>query len=305
MSTTTETQLSVQTQPAIVKKFEEGTLENVISKVSTFVSNGDIRLPANYSPENAIRSAFLMLQDQKTASGTPVLEACTKDSIANSMLKMVVQGMNPVKNQCYFIPYSNILSYQRSYFGAIALAKRVSNVADIKSKAIYEGDEFAFEMDMDTMRQRVVKHVQSMDSIDPDKVKGAYAVIFFEDGTRDLEVMTMKQIRTAWEQGATKGNSPAHKRFADEMSEKTVANRAAKIFINSSDDSDLMGEDQTPDLQAANVQAEINQNANKKQVGFAQPIQIETKKEQVKEAVPVAAAPVEEEKPTQTNKPDF
>lgn len=46
----------------------------------------------------------------------------------------------------------------------------------------------------------------------------------------------MAQIRAAWGQGATKGGSPAHKNFAEEMAKKTVIGRACKAIINSSDD---------------------------------------------------------------------
>jgi recombination protein RecT len=60
-----------------------------------------------------------------------------------------------------------------------------------------------------------------------------------EDGTKNLEVMNMAQIRKAWDQGATKGNSPAHKNFPDQMCKKTVTNRAVKLLISSSDDSAL------------------------------------------------------------------
>jgi len=51
--------------------------------------------------------------------------------------------------------------------------------------------------------------------------------------------MTMKDIRTAWNQGATKGNSPAHKNFPDQMAIRTVMNRAIKIEVASSNDSHL------------------------------------------------------------------
>ena len=52
--------------------------------------------------------------------------------------------------------------------------------------------------------------------------------------------MTMDQIKKAWGQGATKGGSPAHKDFTEEMAKKTVINRACKRFINTSDDSPVL-----------------------------------------------------------------
>ena len=53
----------------------------------------------------------------------------------------------------------------------------------------------------------------------------------------------MNQIRQAWEQGATKGQSPAHKRFPDQMAMKTAIGRACKLFISTSDDAGLFSDE--------------------------------------------------------------
>ena len=72
--------------------------------------------------------------------------------------------------------------------------------------------------------------------------------------------MNMEQIRQAWKQGATKGESPAHKNFPDQMAIKTVIGRALKIKIGSSDDSELLKDNPV----SAEVKEEISQNAGKK-----------------------------------------
>ena len=77
--------------------------------------------------------------------------------------------------------------------------------------------------------------------------------------------MTMAEIRQAWMQGATKGNSPAHKNFPAEMSKKTVISRACKLFISSSDDSSLF-DDEPEDIRSANARQQANDNANKEEV---------------------------------------
>ena len=61
-----------------------------------------------------------------------------------------------------------------------------------------------------------------------------------EDGPIHTEVMNISQIKSAWNQGAAKGNSGAHKNFTDEMAKKTVINRACKNFVCTSDDSDIL-----------------------------------------------------------------
>ena len=104
---------------------------------------------------------------------------------------------------------------------------------------IYEGDDFEYEIDAETGRKRILKHKQDFKNIDNNKILGAYATVPLNDGTKHVEIMPMTQIRHAWMQGATKGQSPAHKNFPDQMAIKTVIGRACKLFISTSDDSGL------------------------------------------------------------------
>ena len=86
----------------------------------------------------------------------------------------------------------------------------------------------------------ITKHRQKLENIDNGKIKAVYAVVTKNDGSHYVEVMTMEQVRKAWGQGATKGQSPAHKNFAEEMAKKTVINRACKLFVNTSSDSAIL-----------------------------------------------------------------
>lgn len=251
------------TQGAGVAKTTTTQLFDLVSnKINSLITEGGITTAPNYDAGNAMRSAWLILQDQKDRNGKSVLEVCTQASIANALMKMVVQGMNPAKSQCYFIPYGDQLNYQRSYMGSYALAKRVSNLKEVNAIPIYEGDVFTYDIDVATGRKKIVEHSQKFESIDNTKIKGGYAICVFEDGTTDVVIMTMEQIKKSWEQGATKGQSPAHKNFADEMALKTIRARAVKLIINSSDDSDLMSEDEVQDAQEVSSK-KIDAKANK------------------------------------------
>lgn len=265
-----ETQTVQQPQPQNgVQKFSESTVDGVLKRISAFQSTGEMRLPSNYSAENAVRSAWLIIQETKNLDKRPALEVCTKESVANALLDMVLQGLSPVKKQCYFVVYGNKLVMQKSYMGTMAVSKRVANVKSVRALPIYKGDEFAFEIDTATGIKKVTKHVQSFENIDPANVIGAYAIVTYNDDTVRSEVMNMKQIRASWEMGQSKGNSKAHNGFADEMACKTVIGRALKIDINSSDDGDLFDEPIEPmDIHTANVQHQIAENGNKTEIGF-------------------------------------
>ena len=238
-----------------IQKFENIS-EQVLSRIEQFQKDGSMILPKNYSVENHMKSAWLALQEVEDKEHHKALQICTKESIANSLLDMVLQGLSVSKKQGYFIVYGNKLIFQRSYFGTIALAKPVANV-------IYDGDDFQYEIDPKTAKVSIIKHSQKLENIDNSKIKGAYALVTLADGTTQVTIMSMQQIRAAWGQGATKGNSPAHKNFAEEMAKKTVIGRACKAIINSSDDAWLYdGKEDDADSDKASIQRDAAQHSD-------------------------------------------
>ena len=239
--------------------------EQVLARIEDFQKTGGMVLPQDYSVENHMKSAWLILQATTDRSGQQALAVCTKESIANALLDMVLQGLAVSKKQGYFIVYGNKLEFQRSYFGTVALAKRTGGIkTEPIANVIYEGDEFIYTIDPKTARISIVKHEQKIENIDNNKIKGAYALVTLADGSTQVTIMSMAQIRAAWGQGATKGNSPAHKNFAEEMAKKTVIGRACKTIINSSDDAWLYeGKRDDMDSDAATRQREATTGAEK------------------------------------------
>lgn len=220
------------------KKKQKTVADSVLNRVGEMANSGEIRLPKNYSAENAIKSAYLILTDTVDRNKKPVLETCTQPSIINALLKMVIQGLSPDRSQCAFVPYGNKLTLVREYQGTIALAKRYAGLKMAYANVIYEGDDFAYKVDPETGLKTITKHEQVFDNIDTNKIRGAYAVLHFRDDSKYVEVMTITQIKQSWQQGDAKGNSPAHTKFPDEMAKKTVISRACKPFVNSSLDVD-------------------------------------------------------------------
>lgn len=208
--------------------------DQVSNRISQLQDDG-LALPKDYNPQNALKTAWFKLQQTKDRSNRPALQVCTRSSIANALLDMVTQGLSPAKTQCYFIVYGNEVQLQRSYFGTIAAVKRLSSVKDIDAQVVHQGDEFAIGAD-ELGRIKVTKFVPKFENLDK-PIKGAFAFIELADGRVDYTVMTQKQIQTSW------GQSRQHnvqQKFGDEMAKRTVINRAAKMYINTSDDSDLL-----------------------------------------------------------------
>lgn len=287
------------TNPPAVSAVKNDISTQVLAKIDTFQKSGELTLPKGYNAENALKSAYIILSDPKNN----ILAKCDKSSIAEALLKMVVYGVSPIKKQCYFIPYGEKLECSISYAGNIAIAKRYGNLKSIKGNAVFEGDTFEFEVDQTTGRRKITKHIQTLESVGSNKIKGAYAVFELNDGSVDVEVMSISQIQMSWNQGGSKGNSPAHKNFADQMAIKTVLNRACKLLISSSDDSilyDPLEEDNVIDVTSENVQHEIKTSANKKELDFEKSADIE-EAEVVEELAEDAPKMQFEETPTAPN----
>jgi recombination protein RecT len=223
---------------------KEDALNNVVAKIESLKKNNDIVLPANYNEANAINAAWLMLQDVKCKVGNeykPALEVCSKNSIIESLYNMTIQGLNPVKKQCYFVPYSGKLTLMRSYMGTVAVTKRLKGVKDVKAFAIYDGDKFDMTFNKDTYNIDF-DYEPKFQNIDNKKIKGAFAIVIGDNGEKlHTEIMTMEQIKKAWSMSKTyKNDSKVHNDFTEEMAKKTVINRACKKFFNTSDDNDLL-----------------------------------------------------------------
>jgi recombination protein RecT len=259
---------------------EKSVVDIVSEKVSEFLKSGQLDLPKNYSVDNALKSAYLTLNTVEDKEKKKVMEdgkltgVCTKASIANAVLDMVVQGLNPGKKQCYFIVYGKTLTCQRSYFGSMAVAEMVNPaIKDWGFNVVYEGDTFKYGIH--NGKAAVIEHAQELENIDKAKIIAAYAMALDKDGNPiKTEIMTIEEIHQAWkmskmkpidDQGNVKPDS-THGRFARDMALRTIINKVAKFIINASSDNALLLEriNRAEELaDAAAVQMEIEDKANK------------------------------------------
>ena len=96
-----------------VEKVTRDISTSVLKKVEAFQAAGELTLPPGYSAENALKSAYLILADTKNSAGDCALDYCTKESIANSLLKMVVWGLSPMKIVKHLQKIENLASKTR------------------------------------------------------------------------------------------------------------------------------------------------------------------------------------------------
>jgi recombination protein RecT len=255
-----------KTDLALMKR---DVVDVVTQRIGQLVGDGKLHLPADYSAENALMAAWLKLQSTVDKDKRPALDVCTKDSIANALLDLIVQGLTPAKDQCYFVVYGDKLVCLRSYFGDEALLKRVYPEARVYAEPIYQGDELEYEIQRG--RKRITKHKQKFGSVgDLNTIVGAYAVVEPGDGHEPhCEIMTIDQIKKAWSRGENwpprQGKMSAHTDHPEEFVKKTVIARACKRMINSSNDSYLVRavERQAHLAAETEMEARVAEEANK------------------------------------------
>lgn len=277
---------------------QQSIVDVVGTKINSFLMNGELALPKNYSVENAMKFAWLALQDVKDKNDRPALEVCTKDSIVNALLNMAVQGLNVGKNQGYFIVYGNRLNFQRSYFGTMAITKAVEpRIDDFAFSVVYEGDKFKYGIKHG--KKAVSEHEQDLDNVRKDKIKAAYCMALDHEGNVfRTEIMTLAEIHQSWKQskqnpfddrGQLKPGT-VHSKFTADMCLRTVINKCCKPIINTSTDSELLLDiiKKTEDIaDRAAAEEEIAENANKGPIIDITPLVGE--KQQGKEEAPSLA----------------
>lgn len=248
-----------ESRELVARDFTEGMVVKIKQK-----ERFGLTFPKDYNYTNEFMSAMLILQDTVDMNKKPVLQSCTRASIENALIDMVTDGLSMRKKQCYPVAYAGKLSCQPSVYGATCVARRYG-LADINAEVVYEGDKFRYTIT--NGKKTIVEHTQEIDNIDNDKIKGAYAVAVMKDGTIKTEVMTIKQIKTAWKQGfgyKENGNG-VHQKFTDQMAMKTVKNRLLKSINNThsgfgeEDDYEEISHDE---MLEQDVVYDIEQNAN-------------------------------------------
>lgn len=252
----TKTAAAEQKNTAVAEKSSKSLMNAVMEKLADKQKDG-LQFPENYSVSNAVMSAQLMLQETTDKNGNPVLKTCTPASIMNAVMEMATQGLNPAKQQCYFIAYSGKLTMQRSYLGTIAMTKRLKGITDVVGYTVYDMDVFKVGFNLATGRIEVKEYEPSLER-DPNKIKGAFALIIGTNGIVHTEWMTLEEIKAAWRMRKGGGDSKAHNDFTSEMCKKTVINRACKLYAKTSNDEGLIASLIANDNTREDLEAEIN-----------------------------------------------
>lgn len=257
------------------KRKQNEMVMKVAERVQQMVTDEQINIPQNYSVVNAVQAAYFKLTEVDFKKRKALIDEATPESVAFALQDMAIQALSVAKNQGYFIVYGDKMQFTRSYHGTQAVIKRMSGIKDIWANVIWKGETFDVEYnDRGQLAFKGHKVDWKAATGKKEDIEGAYCIIERDDGIQFLTVMTMDEIKTSWSQSSMKA---VQDKYPQEMSKRTVINRAAKAFINTSDDSDLFIEsvNRTTENEYENErrevgpQEEINENANKELLDIA------------------------------------
>lgn len=154
-----------------------------------------------------------------TIRTTPKLMECNLPSLMGAVMQAAQLGLEPgLIGHCYIIPYGKEATFIIGYKGMIDLARRSGNIQSIYAHAVYENDEFDYELGLNPK----LEHKPYMEG-DRGEFIGAYAVAHFKDGGYQMEYMPKAEIEKRRERSASAKSR--HSPWAtdyEEMAKKTV-----------------------------------------------------------------------------------
>ncbi|RUS07913.1 hypothetical protein EFW58_00661 [Bacillus velezensis] len=154
-------------------------------------------------------------------------------------------GLEPgLIGHCYFVPFWNNKEKRRDvqfiigYKGMIDLARRSGHIESIYAHAVYETDEFDYELGLHP------KLVHKPATGQRGAITHVYAVAHFKDGGYQFEVFSKDDIEKTRKRSKASDNGP-WKTDYEEMAKKTVIRRMWKYLPISIEIQQQVAQDET------------------------------------------------------------
>jgi len=190
--------------------------------LATSLSDVKEALPVGFNTTRFVQNAVALLngntvlQDFAHANGTA--------QIKSGLMQGAYLGLDFMNGDAYLVPFKGKLNFMKSYKGAVKLAKQYSTrpIKNIFAEVVRQGDEFI---------NKVVDGEQTVDfspiPFNDGDIVGAFAVCQFEDGTKMVETMSLKDIQNTRSHSKASSSGPWVD-FFGEMCKKTVLHRICK-----------------------------------------------------------------------------
>ena len=249
-----------QVKKELAKKAEDVKSETKLKKSMSIaelikVMEPEIKraLPEVITPERFTRMALSALNT------TPKLRECTQMSFLAALMNAAQLGLEPNTplGQAYLIPYNNkgILEcqFQVGYKGLIDLSYRNPQMQVIQAQAVYENDEFIYELGLNS------KLIHRPALGNRGEVKGFYGLYKLTNGGFGFEVMSkadMDEYAKEYSKTFDSSFSPWKNNYVG-MAKKTVIKQALKYAPLKSDFRKALSTDETIKTEIAEDMSEV------------------------------------------------
>lgn len=209
-------QLAKKTNGKAVANSKPKTIEDYLKQMAPAMQEA---LPKHMDVDRLLRLAMTTIRT------TPELKQADPASLLGAVMQAAQLGLEPgLIGHCYLLPFKNNkkgttdVQFIIGYKGMIDLARRSGHIQSIYAHAVYEKDEFEYELGLNPK----LKHVPSMEA-DRGEYIGSYAVAHFKDGGYQMEFMPKAEIekRRLASPGGRSKYSPWNN-YYEEMANKTV-----------------------------------------------------------------------------------
>ncbi len=226
MSEQTNTQVKPWKEQSLIER--RFTMEDVVKRNMEVLAKA---LPRHITVDNLI-GTFLT-----SVAKNPDLLQCTQTSILGSLWTAAKLGLSPdgLLGEGYLIAFNNSkkiggkwekvmeCQFLPGYRGYVKLAYQSDFIKTFEARCVYENDDFTYEYGLDA------KLVHKPTTGVKGKLTHTYMVCHFKNGGNFFTVMTFDEIDTI-RLCSKAPESPAWKKFYDEMAKKTVCRNGIKMI---------------------------------------------------------------------------
>lgn len=156
---------------------------------------------------------------------TPALWTCDPVSVARAIVEAGQLGLEPtgLMGGAYLVPRANQATLLVGYRGLVMLARRSGEVQRVEARVVRAKDAFEYGYGDDPY----IRHTPSRDP-DPGPYTDAYAIIFYRDGSKQFDVMSIAEIEAIRARSSSPNAGPWVSDYA-EMCKKTPLRRLMKM----------------------------------------------------------------------------
>ena len=146
-------------------------------------------------------------------------------NLAKCIMKGAYLGLDFFNKECYVITFGKVPQFMTDYKGEEKLCRKysINPVKDIYAKLVKEGDEF--EEGVDHGQQYINFKAKPFNN---NKIIGAFAVVYYKDGSMIYESMSKEEIELVRDQFSKQSRGQAWTKSFGEMAKKTVLRRLCK-----------------------------------------------------------------------------